>query len=206
MLRTRKINLAPSRPLSRAATLLMLAAGAAAGLVVDSGSVPGKAQGVRYIVTGSGHFRLTNFVQDPEGELRNFAFSAIKDADGDVHGQAQLNNRDIPVKDHVEVTCVNVYHDTVNGLPAKVAVIGGHITKSESKASPAPIGFPFDVGTPVSFAVVDNGEGKDAPPDLMTLEFPQGPPPDQGGPEATCTVPPGPFYQVEKGNVQIRVK
>lgn len=146
------------------------------------------AQGNKYMATGSGQVRIN-------GELRNFAFSAIKDRDGDVSGQAQLNNRNIPIEDHVDVRCLSVVGNT--------ATVSGIITKSKSKDNPAA---EFAVGTPVIFRVQDNGEGANDPPDLITLEYPTG---ATGTDPLPCDVEPPfalPYLTVEKGNIQVQMR
>jgi hypothetical protein len=79
------------------------------------------------------------------GELRTFSFSAIERSDGSVTGQAQLVNRATGTTGHVEIDCLNVIDN--------VAIVSG-MTR---------------MGITGAFAVEDNGEGANAPPDRITL-------------------------------------
>lgn len=145
-----------------------------------------KAVAVKQLATGSGHIKCATCGE----EYRNFAFSAIKDADLEVNGQAQLNNRSVPVEDHVEVQCLRISGTT--------AFISGVITKSNSKVNPA---FEFAEGTPVIFTVQDNGEGSNAPvPDMISLLY-------QTATSQDCmTTGPIADIPITNGNVQVRVK
>jgi hypothetical protein len=79
------------------------------------------------------------------GELRTFSFSAVERSDGTVTGQAQLQARLVGQTTHVETDCLNVV--------GNVAIMSG----------------PLPTGTTAAFAVEDNGEGGNAPPDRITL-------------------------------------
>ncbi len=147
------------------------------GLLSLAGSVA--AQGTAFSATGSGHFTLA-------GGLRTFAFSAIKHEDGTVSGNAQLNNRATNIKTHVEVDCLRVEGNR--------AVIGGVVTKSTDTSRE---------GTRVIFAVIDNGEGNDDPPDQISFLglLPDGTPADLC---LTFDFSLFPMATVERGNVQVR--
>jgi len=95
--------------------------------------------------TGSGQFHLGL-------PLRTFSFSAHTGPDGTITGEAQLDNRASGARDHFEIDCLNVLGD--------IAVMSGTIRSSID---------PTLVGTDVLFAVRDNGEGPDAPPDEISL-------------------------------------
>ena len=79
------------------------------------------------------------------GELRTFSFSAVERNDGSVTGQAQLQARLVDSTSHVEIDCLNVV--------GNVAIVSGTL----------------DSGITGAFAVEDNGEGGNAPPDRITL-------------------------------------
>jgi hypothetical protein len=87
--------------------------------------------------------------------FRNFAFSATKQADGTVTGEAQLENRATGILAHIHIDCLNVL--------GNVAVMSGVVTYSTSESIP--------VGSDTLFAVRDNGEGPNAPADEITLAF-----------------------------------
>src|SRR5512143_3201835 len=57
--------------------------------------------------------------------FRNFAFSATKQADGTVTGEAQLENRAIGLLGHIHIDCLNVL--------GNVAVMSGVVTYSNSE-------------------------------------------------------------------------
>jgi hypothetical protein len=126
--------------------------------------------------TGSGQFHIGT-------ELRTFAFSAIQHKDGTVTGQAQLNNRAIPATDHIVIDCINF-------TGPHTANISGTITKSSVGAE----------GDTAVFSVMDNGQGANSPPDMISLVFFTSP-----SPTFTCnTFFPTPNNAVEHGNIQVR--
>jgi hypothetical protein len=86
--------------------------------------------------------------------FRNFALSAMTSSAGTVSGQAQLENRSSGFIGHIQIDCLNVL--------GSVAVMSGEYTYSN---------FPDSVGSDVFFAVRDNGEGPNFPPDQITLAF-----------------------------------
>ena len=95
--------------------------------------------------SGAGHFEIT-------GDLRTFSFHANTAKDGSVSGQAQLNNRDQSVVAHIVVDCLRIVGTT--------AFVSGVISKHSD---------PTLVGKGARWKVQDNGEGANAPPDLITL-------------------------------------
>jgi hypothetical protein len=97
--------------------------------------------------TGSGH------MVRPDGTFRSFSFSATKRADGTVTGEVQLNSRSFDVFVHISVDCLRVDGNT--------AYMSGRITHVSDPEQ----GF---VGELNRWAVQDNGEGPDAPPDLVS--------------------------------------
>jgi hypothetical protein len=124
--------------------------------------------------TGAGHF-------ESSGGLRTFSFSAITKKDGSVTGQAQLSNRGLDSKLHVDIDCMVVSGNT--------ATISGVITNSN-------VGLD---GFTAYFTVVDNGEGG-ASPDEMSLLAPIDP-----ASGLDCTVPLNMvLYPIDGGNVQVR--
>ena len=75
-----------------------------------------------------------------------------------------------------------------------VATMSGVVTD----ITPGP-GSPFVVGSNIVFQMIDNGEGSNAPPDLISLTFFFGPGPPQPctGLGIFATIP------IEHGNVQV---
>jgi hypothetical protein len=130
--------------------------------------------------TGSGHFRVS-------GDLRTFTFNANKDSSGGTTGQTEGKNRNLNIKWHGTITCLNVV--------GNVATMSGVVTD----ITPG-LGDPFLVGNFIQFQVTDMGEGNNAPPDLisLTLFFPVGTTdPGCTVPQITATIP------ILDGNVQV---
>jgi hypothetical protein len=130
--------------------------------------------------TGSGHFRVS-------GDLRTFTFNANRDSSGVTTGQTQGKNRNLDIKWHGKITCLNVV--------GNVATMSGVVTD----ITPG-LGDPFLVGNFIQFQVIDMGEGSNAPPDLisLTLFFPVGTTdPGCTVPQITATIP------ILDGNVQV---
>jgi hypothetical protein len=132
--------------------------------------------GVVRAATGSGHITSG-------GETRTFAFTATEWADGTVTGQAQVISRALDTIAHLEIDCLRVV--------GNVAHMSGVITRSSN-----PVEAP--VGEMRRFVVMDNGEGSNGAPDLISTI-----PVNPGGEtcENSTLVPNRP---VEEGNVQVR--
>jgi hypothetical protein len=111
------------------------------------------AENVTQSATGSGQFEFTSDVGVTA--LRTFAFAAIRTSDGRVTGQAQIYNRAVPGRLHIQVDCLNVI--------GNIAVLSGTYTYSTDPAA-AP-------GDKAIFAVQDNGEGAGTSPDRVTRAF-----------------------------------
>jgi hypothetical protein len=128
--------------------------------------------------TGSGQLTIG-------GEGRTFAFTAVRHADGTVSGEFQVFNRQQDIKAHAELTCLSIVGNQ--------AWMGGVITNSSE---------PTLEGGETVFRVLDNGEGGNAPPDMISLVQPGLPP---GSAAAYCAaMPPFPdLIPVERGNVQV---
>ena len=100
--------------------------------------------------TAAGHANIT--VGD--GQTRTFSFTAVQHADGTVTGQAQVNNPSFPIRIHFRIDCLKFDGDSR-------IIASGPITQSSDPATIA-------VGRIAVFAVEDNGEGVNAPPDRIT--------------------------------------
>jgi hypothetical protein len=101
--------------------------------------------------TGSGQIHVS-------GDLRTFTFNAETDSSGVTTGQTQAFSRSSGIKWHGTLDCLNVV--------GNVATMSGVVTD----ISPATPPF-FVVGSHILFQVIDNGEGSNAPPDLISLTF-----------------------------------
>jgi hypothetical protein len=104
----------------------------------------------RGIPKTSGHANLT--VGD--GQTRTFSFTAVQHADGTVTGEGEVNNPSFPIRIHFEIDCLKFDGD-------KRVIASGPITQSSDPDTIA-------VGRIGVFAVEDNGEGVNAPPDRIT--------------------------------------
>ncbi len=135
-------------------------------------------KGIVAQASGAGHITIG-------GDLRTFSFTAQRDSDNNSRGQAELHNRSTDSSIHMKLNCLSV--------SGNVATMSGVVTGSNVT------GAPFGEGNPVWFRVVDNGEGADAPPDLISLVFfffgPPGLP--CTSPLANATIP------IEGGNIQV---
>ncbi|NJN45107.1 MAG: hypothetical protein HC806_10590 [Anaerolineae bacterium] len=127
---------------------------------------------------GSGHFTFL-------GEWRTFSFTAHKDTDGNVTGQAQTKNRYSGSKRHIVINCMEDFG--VNSV-----IVGGIITKSNDEN---------EIGQRVVFAVEDNGSGSNNLPDRLTGLFFLPPIPDI----PDCAAPPfePPYVPIEAGNITL---
>ena len=93
-----------------AAGLALLAAcsdGPTEGAVAEAPGAPLLAAGGNSgpSATGAGHFEI-------DGELRTFSFTANTHRDGTVKGQAQLYNRALGTRTHLEIDCLRVVGTT----------------------------------------------------------------------------------------------
>lgn len=120
-------------------TAFLVASSATAGNVAQS-------------ATGSGHLEFTT---DGVTAWRTFAFEATKANDGSATGEAQIDNRSVPGRLHIQIDCLNVI--------GNIAVISGTITSSTEAGVPA--------GASSIFGVQDNGEGAASAPDRITQQF-----------------------------------
>jgi hypothetical protein len=158
---------------------------AATGQAQDAAGVDVRAsnngQGIVLSVTGSGHYTPAS------GNLRTFAFEVKEDAYGGVYGTFQLIGHDQPpARWHGPLTCLSV--------SGNEAWIGGVYDMSTNPAL---------LGTGFWFYVKDNGQGKNAAPDLVRRHVRSGNAEDC----ASQPDPTGPYlYSIEAGNIQIHVQ
>lgn len=114
-------------------------------------------------IGGSGQLEL-------DGQLRTFAFTAERYADGSARGSFELHARQSDVRVHGTITCATVFGST--------AWLGGTITTAG----------PFE-GQDAIFRAADLGEGTRGFPDLISLLGPRNP----GAAQAFCdNAPPTP--------------
>ena len=148
--------------------------------LIASAVRPSFSVGAPIVVSGSGH------IEAGDG-LRNLTFHAVKHPDGSVSGSYQIRRTDLGVGFTVDVKCLTVVG---NG-----AWIGGLIASATQAG--------VNVGTVSYFYAFDNGEGSDAPPDIVSIARINDVP---AALEEFCTELPQilPPRNVLFGNVQIR--
>jgi hypothetical protein len=157
---------------------LSIAAATVVALVLTVGSGVALAQVVAS-ATGSGQIHVS-------GELRTFTFNAQTDSSGVTTGQTQAFSRSSGIKWHGTLDCLNVV--------GNVATMSGVVTDISPETPPF-----FVVGSHILFQVIDNGQGSNAPPDLISLTFFYGTGTNPGctGFGIFATIP------VEHGNVKV---
>jgi len=140
---------------------------------------------VQESITGSGNFT------DGDGDFRTFAFQAHRFSDGTVTGQwTRINHTEDLDPAHGIITCF---------------LISGNQVLASGFANTGIFSAPPNNG--VGFNFVDNGQGKNSPPDQMSLQF-------VGLTPAAVTsycaggfgFPNPPLNDVEAGNLKIHVK
>lgn len=137
------------------------------------------AQG-RVIASATGSGNITQ-----NGSFRTFAFTAKLYEDGTAQGEAEVLNHVNHRTVHIEVDCLRVAGNR--------AYVGGRITNATNTALE---------GQRVLFAVEDNGEGANDPPDRISLVVVLEPEdPTCADPETNGLIP---NRIVERGNIQVR--
>jgi hypothetical protein len=134
---------------SKIIVLLVVLASMLAAVVAASSAA---AENVTQSATGSGELEFTT---DGVTALRTFAFEATMASDGSVTGEAQIDNRSVPGRLHIQIDCLNVIGNS--------AVMSGTIASSTEAGVPA--------GASSIFGVQDNGEGASSVPDRITQQF-----------------------------------
>jgi hypothetical protein len=165
--------------------ITVLALGLAAIPAAIGVAASAAAENVTQSATGSGQYEFTS--DSGVTAWRTFAFEARKYADGSASGQAQIDNRALDQRLHIQVDCLNIIGNT--------AVMSGTLTEAS--------GAGISVGDSAIFAAQDNGEGAVAPADRVTKSF------ENSGLVCTDITPANiGFYtyllnDVQAGNVQI---
>jgi hypothetical protein len=160
--------------------LALLLVGVVALVTMAPGGAVAQSNGIVVSATGGAH--ITNPADI--GENRTFSFSARKYADGSVKGEAQLNARNLSVVNHLQIDCLRVVGNIVH--------MSGVVTRTNDPSQ-------GPVGELLRFAVQDNGEGKNSPPDKITTLPPN--PNLETCENSTLT----PNRDVERGNVQVHL-
>src|SRR5262249_31657109 len=110
------------------------------------------------------------------------------DASGVSSGQGHLDSRSAGLRVHLDVTCLSVQ--------GNVAIVSGTVSDSNGTG-------PFGAGNSFLFAVMDNGEGANAPPDQISLPFFDAPPTFDDCTLFTWSDFAGFTFPIEAGNVQV---
>jgi hypothetical protein len=148
-------------------------------------------RGVVRSVTGT----AVRSLPDPDAHgWRTFTIAAVERQDGSVSGQFEMHLRQVPVRIHGRITCI--------GIQGNAAWLGGviELMVGSFPVSPGP-----GPGTPIRIRVVDNGEGSNAPADLISgLGTFTGA--SEGVELAYCDTKPNQpaLFPVEAGNIQVR--
>jgi hypothetical protein len=172
------------------------AAVAASALLAVVVGAPSAAQVLQE--SANGHGTLTSFDENGSPRKRQFSFTAKRQPDGTVKGQAQLVNpafggsgsNNAPYQLHVDISCMKVV--------GNIAIMGG-TTKRTNDAN---------LVDAVYFTVQDNGEpGKGR--DLMSRAFFfDDNPGSEGDPQLCLLTGPQdfPLEPIEAGNIQVRAQ
>jgi hypothetical protein len=146
-------------------------------------------------VTGTALRSLSQLDPDAHG-WRVFTITALEHEDGSVSGQFEMHLRQFPVRIHGRITCM--------GLQGNAAWLGGVIELIDG-SFPGPPGLLIGPGTPMRIRVVDNGEGSDAPTDLISGLGTFGGQ-SEGVELGYCATKPNQpmLNPVEAGNIQVR--
>lgn len=175
---------------ARAATTFVIAAAAAVGLL--SFSAGSAAQGTREAASGHG----TLLVANSSGDFvrRQFSFSARRNADGTVSGNAVLQNpafetgKNQRYQLQIDIQCMNVIGNT--------AFFGGTTRRTNDP----------NLVDAVYFSVQDNGEpGRDR--DMISNAFFFDDDPNTTGDPQLCLgnqLGDFPMERIESGNIQVR--
>jgi hypothetical protein len=87
------------------------------------------------------------------GALQTYSFHARMDADGTVTGSLQADSRGQNARIFVDLNCLRF-------IGNDQALVSGFVTQSNNPA--------YSIGSAAIFRILDNGEGKQAPPDLVS--------------------------------------
>jgi hypothetical protein len=164
--------------MQRYAAAVLVVVGLVLGLLLTQ-SAPAAPDPVIASASGSGHMVRNGF-------NRTFSFSAQKYADGTSTGQLQLNSREFDVVVHIAIDCLRIEGNRAH--------MSGRITYVSNPDE-------GDVGELNRLVVEDNGEGADAPADMVS-GIPANP--GSANPETCETNTLIPNRVVQRGNVQVR--
>lgn len=139
----------PAFPPLRTLAVALLLAGAMPPAVAAAEGKP----------VASGHGRVKHFGAQP---TLAFSFDADRQDDGSVTGRALFHNLVENTTTRLEVNCLRILPGYAGSVVT--AVVSGVVSQTDAPN--------LSVGQSAIFRVEDNGEGKDAPPDRMTVLAP----------------------------------
>jgi hypothetical protein len=170
------------------------AAVAASALLALAVAAPSTAQVQQESANGHGTLNATN--DDGRSVKRQFSFTAKRQPDGTVKGQAQLVNpaftgtpdSNAPFQLHMEISCMKVV--------GNIAVMGGMATRTNDP----------NLLDAAYFTVQDNGEPGKGRDKISRVFFFDGIPGSGGDPQACLLTGPNdfPLETIEAGNIQVR--
>jgi hypothetical protein len=162
---------------TRATATLALAAVVVLGLLATS--APAEPNGIVASATGSGHMVRNGF-------FRTFTFSARKYSDGTSSGELHLRSPEFDIVVQLGIDCLRVVGNRAH--------MSGRITYTSNLDEAF-------IGELNRLVVEDNGEGPNAPPDMVS-GIPANP--GNANPETCETNTLVPNRVVQRGNVQVR--
>ena len=152
------------------------------------------AQNVRE--SANGHGTLISMDEMGKNVRRQFSFSAVRQDDGSVRGQAQLVNpafrgserNNAPYQLHIEISCMKVV--------GNIAIFGGTTKRTNDP----------NLVDAVYFSVQDNGEPGRGNDRISRAFFFDDNPATQGDPQLCLLTGPTdfPLEHIEAGNIQVR--
>ncbi|MBC7382717.1 MAG: hypothetical protein H7296_06930 [Bacteroidia bacterium] len=119
------------------------------------------------------------------GRVQHFSFHALRDASGNVTGSWESKSPGQEIRTHGTITCLTILPD------GKTAILTGIVTQKNGEGFPGS----YDVGSPIWFKVVDNGEGAKSAEDEFTDYYSSG---------APCNNFNVPIYTILSGNIQVK--
>jgi hypothetical protein len=135
------------------------------------------AQGKGVVASATAGYQMTIL-----GEERTIEFTAQRDGANNSRGEGHLFNHVSGTKLHFRIDCLAV--------SGNIATISGAVDHSDVSVVPE--------GTAIWLSVVDNGEGKKSPPDMVSPLF------AIFGPAVPCTTSLAPAtVAIEGGNIQV---
>ena len=137
---------------------------------------------------GSGNF-IRPWGPSPGG-WRTFSLHARRSAEGTVDGQFQFNDHDVDIPNYDYDKVRGIADVTCMSTDGNAVWIGGYFTKHTN---------PENIGRAARLRVMDNGEGANASPDVISYIYPG------GDAQTFCNnMPELTWIEVESGNIVVK--